>query len=82
MRTGIITLFISILLFVGGHPRSIALACTREKIGVEKGEIITVFIGYLVGLYFGVVFFYLLGRGEVQAVELVGNGKHTFYCLV
>ena len=82
MRAGIVALLIYVLFFVGGHPCPVAFARTGEKIGIEKGEVMAILIGYLVGLHFGVVGLYLIGKGEMKSVELMCYGKHTLYGLV
>ena len=60
-----------------GHPRAALLAFSRMEIGVEHGEIRTVFVEHLVGFHVGMIDGNRLVFLERDAVESRGEGENA-----
>lgn len=82
VRTYVVALMVYPLSLEFCHPGTSLLALAREEVGIEYSQIAAVFIKYLVCLDVWVVYRYLFVLLKGDAIQFVGEAKHTVYHFV
>ena len=81
-RTNVLAVFVDALTGKFGHPCTAALSVAWEEVGIKHTHKSTIFVGYIIHLYIGVIYLRIVIFLKLQTIHLGSKSKHAINHIV